>query len=60
MLDVLHASALLLFKRASFFLEALGTSSSVSLELLLMILIDTELGQFEITLLVLSQKRHLL
>ena len=60
MLDVLHASALLLFKRASFFLEALSTGSSMSLELLLMILIDTELGKLEIALLVLPQQRHLL
>ena len=59
-LDILHASALLLFKRASLFFESLGTRSSVSLELLLMILVDAELGKFEITLLVLPQQRHLL
>ena len=32
----------------------------MSLELLLMILIDTELGKLEIALLVLPQQRHLL
>ena len=60
MLDILHAPALLLFKCTSFFLKALSTGSSMSLELLLVILIDTELGKLEIALLVLPQQRHLL
>ena len=44
LLDILHASALLLVKDTALFFEALGTGSSVGLKLLLMILVDSKLG----------------
>ena len=60
MLDVLHASALFFLESSPLLLEALGTGSSMGLELLLMVLIDAELGKFELALLVLAQQGHLL
>ena len=60
MLDILHASALFFLESSPLLLEALGAGSSMGLELLLMVLIDAELGQFELALLVLAQQGHLL
>ena len=60
LLDVLHASTLLLIELSPLFLESLGTGSPVSFKLLLMRLINPQFCKFNLALLVFNVQLHFL